>query len=223
MEAEPHGDGKRCLSHLDHSNDHFNRILSIIINASMLGCGIWYLEEENCLLQVLLYLRIAGGAGLLMNFIELILLFYVHGGGSQVKLEGDDSKPFSCLLAICNLVVTCTTISLLTWGSMLVLQPLIENLTRESDELHVFHFCEYVPYLLTIIIITVGWTLLLIRFLKYCFATLKCCCNAYWKNDKPSVILLNKRALYPNLGIQNSQEPTDEMEQKSDVIYEELK
>ena len=155
MEEEPHGEVKKCLSHLDHSNNHFNRILSIIINASMLGCGIWYTEEENCILQVLLYLRVAGGIGLLINFIELILLFYVHGGGSRLKLDGDNMEPFSCFVAMCNVVATSANICLLVWGSMIVLIPFIQIWIYENKDPELFEHCQYVPYLLAVIMITI--------------------------------------------------------------------
>merc|ERR1712018_366451 len=118
------------------------------MNTAMLGCGIWYSEDENCLLRILLYLRVAGGIGLLINFIELILLFYVHGGGSRVKLDGDNLEPFSCFVAICNLISTCSNISLLSWGSILVMGPLIKIWTDENNGFYPFKFCEYVPYLI---------------------------------------------------------------------------
>ena len=222
MEEEPHGEVKRCLSHLDHSNNHFNRILSIIINTSMLGCGIWYSKEENCVFQVLLYLRVAGGAGLLLNFIELILLFYVHGGGSQVKLNGDKLENFSGFIAISNLISTFASISLLAWGAFVILNPMIQIWINENNELDPFEFCEYVPYLLAVIMISIGWTVLFIRLLKCCFNISRCCCNIYWENDKPNVVLLNKTALYPNILGHHSQHKTSKHSQTSDVIYEEI-
>jgi len=217
MEEEPHGEVKRCLSHLDHSNNHLNRILSIIINASLLGCGIWYTKEESCILQVLLYLRMAGGVGLLINFIELILLFYVHGGGSRLKLDNDNLEPFSCFVAMCNLIGTSANISLLVWGSIIVFIPFIQIWNKEPDP---FEYCQYVPYLLAVVMITIGWALLFIRILRFGFAVSRCCCNIYWENDKPSVELLNNTSIYPSIVINSSHQPTKH--ETSEVIYEEL-
>ena len=137
---------------LQHFNNHYHRLLTIIINAAMLGTGISYIEKEDCEILVIFYLRVAGGVGILFNSLELIVLLYIHGAGSPLD---DEKSNFSSSTIFCNFLVTSINIAILVWGSILVFVPYNILKNEEQDEK-----CDVFPSLFTVVITMTGWVLL---------------------------------------------------------------
>ena len=201
---------QELFSNLRNLNNHYHRLFTIMINSAMLGTGITYIDREECEIPVIFYLRVAGGVGILINSLELIVLLYIHGAGSPVNLEIEKSN-FSCGTMFGNFLVTSINVAILVWGSIVVFVPYQTWNNKENEGNPV---CDDFPYLLTFVMTITGWVLLLFRGL------LSCCAigTQYFENrsDGKSSVLLTR---YISNNIVPPITPVNDNE-TSQIIYE---
>ena len=169
-------------------------ILSIGVNAAMLGVGASYVQGEDCKLQALLYLKVTGAFGLVMYIIQLLLqllgrmdrnptelvtesVSVTTTGNSTTTATTTVTRPSTMnnILSICSFVITIASMALFIWGSIIIFGPY--NNWSYNDKSSDF-FCEFTPYMFAFVVLIIGWSYTIYALIVYvCMAS--CTAIAY--------------------------------------------
>ena len=120
--------------------------IAIAIHAAMIGVGASHMDPEDCKLQALLYLKVAGGFGLAMDILELIVQCCVG------RDDDEDSRG-----SVCGLVGVIAAFAIAIWGSVVIFGPYSEwNYEDKEDP----KFCEFTPFMFSFVVLILGWILI---------------------------------------------------------------
>ena len=141
---------------------------ALIISSAMAGVGNSYTYGEqpdsDCKLQAVWYLKVAGGWGVTMNVLGILINCILCVSGSK---DEQDPRGHACG---CVEVLGGFVISI--WGSVIVFGP-YQEWTYQEDNKDSVHYCAYTPYMFAFVMLILNWVLSALRAIVICLCVVR--------------------------------------------------